>query len=84
MSRRFTFRVSGTYVAGEDPEDVGGFPASLDATGALGWRVARAFEVTAASGYRRREGTGGLPTVDAWTAGLFLQVARPTARSEQR
>jgi Putative beta-barrel porin 2 len=83
LSRRFTFRLSGTYVAGEEPEDVGRFPASLDATAALGWRVARAFEVTAASGYRRREGTGGLPAVDAWTAGLFLQVARPTARSER-
>ena len=83
LSRHFTFRVSGTYVAAEEADDASGFPASLDASGALGWRVARAFEVTAESGYRRRGAFGGSPSVDAWTAGLFLQIARPTARSER-
>jgi hypothetical protein len=83
LSRHFTFRVSGTYVAAEEADDASGFPASLDASAALGWRVARAFEVTAESGYRRRGAFGGSPSVDAWTAGLFLQIARPTARSER-
>jgi Putative beta-barrel porin 2 len=79
LSRLVTFRVSGTYVAAEEEVAAGGFPASLDASAALGWRVAPAFEVTAESSYRRRGALGSFVPVDAVTAGLFLHLSRPPA-----
>jgi hypothetical protein len=45
--------------------------------------VARALEITAESSYRRRGAAGAFPAVDAWTAGLFLQLSRPTAKAER-
>jgi hypothetical protein len=81
LSRRWTLRLSGTHVAGEESAADTVFPPSLDGFAALGVRVARALEITAESSYRRRGAAGAFPAVEAWTAGLFLQLSRPAARA---
>jgi hypothetical protein len=83
LSRSWTFRLSGTHVAGEEAAAGGVFPPSLDGYAALGVRVARALEITAESSYRRRGAAGEFPAVDAWTAGLFLSLSRPAAKAER-
>ena len=81
LSRSWTLRLSGTHVAGEESASAQVFPPSIDGYAALGVRVARVLEITAESSYRRRSAAGAFPAVDAWTAGLFLSLARPAAKA---